>query len=212
MSSGASRSGSRRGLRWLSTLFSMALALAAVVALWLYASGRLSGIAGLLLPGSVVELRGYPDVPQLLPLSDADHAQLRQQRELVNALARRHVGTALTGGSLDDLRILQEVLDRAPPASDDTYRLQAFGVALGDVLAAQLGLSWTIYADARGQSRALKIHESEVLFPVTMISKRVEMGVPFRVEDLYRDAAETVDQVRARRGGRRAAAPPLRLD
>jgi hypothetical protein len=190
----------------------MALALAAVVALWLYASGRLSGFTGLLLPGSVVELRGYPDVPQLLPLSDTDHAQLRQQRELVNELARRHVGTALTGGSLDDLRILQEVLDRAPPASDDTYGLQAFGVALGDVLAAQLGLSWTIYADARGQSRALKIHESEVLFPVTMISKRVEMNVPFRVEDLYRDAAKTVERVRARRGGRRAVAPPLRLD
>lgn len=203
-------SGPRRRSRWPAQLLSMIVALGAVVALWLYASGRLGAFGGLpLLPDSATEVNSKPGVPQLLPLSDADRLHLDRQRALVDALARRYVGSGLTGRSLDDLRVLQEVLDRAAPAPDETYRLQAFGVALGDVLAAQLGLSWTAYRDERGRSPALKIDEGEVLFPVTMISKRIELGVPFRVEELYRDAAGTVARARARRGGLREAGPSV---
>lgn len=184
----------------------MVLALAAVAALWWYAGGGFAGFGDLpALPDSAVAVNSRPEAPRFLPLSDADRVLLSRQRALVDELARRHVGAGLTGRSLDDLRVLQETLDRAAPSPDETYRLQAFGVALGDVLAARLALSWAVYEDPLGRSRALQIDESQALFPVTMISKRVELGVPFRVEELYRDAARTVERARAGRGASQGA-------
>ncbi len=45
-----------------------------------------------------------------------------------------------------------------------------------------------------GRSRALRLRQTEVvLFPVTMISRRVEHDVPFRVEELYRKAVRTIE-------------------
>lgn len=186
----------------LRPLFSMALALAAVVFLWLYARGDLGGPGRFtLLPSSARD--GFVrSQPGFAPLTEADREQLRRQRALVDDLARRHVGLGISG-SPDDLRILQEILDRAAPAPDETYTLQALGVVLGDVLATELGLSWAVWEDELGRSRALRLDEDEAVFPVTMISKRVEGGVPFRVEELYRSAAEAVETARARiRAGR----------
>jgi hypothetical protein len=178
----------------LRTLVRLVLGLALAVAAWL-AVGRggdwLRGLPAL----SPVQLeeRGSPGKSRFLPLSAADRELLQEQRWRVDALARRHVGAGLTGRSLEDLRILQEILDRAPPAPDETRELQALGVALGDVMAAQLGLSWVVFEDELGRSRALRLGGTDVVvFPVTMISKRVERDVPFRVEELYRKALETV--------------------
>jgi hypothetical protein len=201
MANEASRSGTQRRRRRISLrpLFSMVVALAGVVGLWLYASGRLSvGGGAKLLPDSAVDANSRPGEPRIVPLRAADRDQLRRQRALVDDLARRYVGISLQGGSLEDLRVLQQILDRAPPPPDETYTLQAFGVALGDVLAKQLGLDWAIYEDELGRSRALGLGGNEAIFPVTMISKRVELGVPFTVDELYQKAVETVEQARAR--------------
>jgi hypothetical protein len=138
-------------------------------------------------------------------LSATDRDLISQQRALVNELARRHVGTQLTGDSLDDLRVLQRILDRKSLAPGQTFELQALGVALGDVMAAQLGLSWVIFQDEDGRSRALRLGETDfVVFPVTMISKRVERDVPFTIEELYRKTALELEA--SGRGGRRAGA------
>ena len=100
--------------------------------------------------------------------------------------------------------VLQQILDRAPPDPGETYTLQALGVALGDVMAAQLGLEWVSYRDELGPSRALRLGQTDlVIFPVTMISKRVELSVPFRIEELYRKTAEEIARYRRERPGRR---------
>ena len=118
---------------------------------------------------------------------------MARQRELVRELAMRHVGTPLSGGSLEDLRVLQDILDMRLFAPDQVYELQALGVALGDVIAEQLGLSWVLVEDEVGRSRALRYGESgNLLFPVTMISRRLQFEQRFTVLELYEVAEQGV--------------------
>ncbi len=134
---------------------------------------------------------------RFVPLSPADRDILRTQRGVVDELARRHVGSRLTASGLQDLRILQQLVDLEVLKPDQTFELQALGVALGDVMAAQLGLDWVAVQDELGRSRALRLGETQVVvFPVTMISKRVELDVDFTIDELYRKSRKTVEEGR----------------
>jgi hypothetical protein len=187
----------------------LGLALTAVV--YLSASGRSAGpflslIPGLGPPPIVLDDDSFiAQRKQITPLTSHDEKQLRAQRAKVDELARRHVGTTLTGGaSPDDLRILQEILDKKVLSQDQTWELQALGVALGDVMAEQLGLTWVVLEDRLGRSRVLRFRESEnLVFPVTMISKRVEGNVRFRVQELFEKTANEVDDFALNAPGRR---------
>ena len=58
-------------------------------------------------------------------------------------------------------------------------------------MVAQLGFKWVVVKDKLGRSRALRWKDTEsFIFPVTMISKRVERDVRFTVEELYAKAEE----------------------
>jgi hypothetical protein len=190
----------------------LALALALTAVVYLSASGRSAGPLLSLLPGlgpAPIVLDDDSFIAQrqrISALTSHDERLLREQRAKVDELARRHVGTPLTGGaSPDDLRILQEILDEQVLSRDQTWELQALGVALGDVMAEQLGLTWVVVEDRLGRSRALRFRESEnLVFPVTMISKRVEGNVRFRVIELYEKTSSEVDGFALRaQGGRR---------
>jgi hypothetical protein len=142
------------------------------------------------------------------PLDGVEQRRLREQRQLVQELARRHIGTPLSSGqSLEDLRVIQELLDKKLVKGDETYELQALGVALGDVIAAQLDLHWVAVEDDLGRSRALQWGEGEdLIFPITMISKRVEVDLRFSVEELYEKAEVAVKGFRMRASGSRRGA------
>ena len=178
-------------------ILTLALGLAAVVATFLYMLGVQSGRFGPLDRDAArraqVTLEAPPGRERVIgPLTESDERQLEEQRRVVNELARRHVGATLTG-SIQDLRVIQDILDRGVFERDQTFELQALGVALGDVMATQLGLDWVVLIDELGRSRALRLGETEVMiFPVTMISKRVERDVPFRVRELYQKTARTL--------------------
>jgi len=153
------------------------------------------------------------DREELAALSEDDQAELETQREIVRTLARRELGVPPKGGALEDLRILQQLVDARVLAPENEYELQALGVVLGDVMAKQLGLAWTIFEDERGRSRALRIPKTDdYFFPVTMISRRY--SAHFRpggdalersnvrygevdVEALYRDIEAQVARLRA---------------
>jgi len=135
------------------------------------------------------------------PLTEGDLRKLDRQRGLVDALARRHVGFPMTGGAVDDLRVLQELIDNRALAVDQTFELQSLGVVLGDVLAEQFDLEWVIVDDRYGRSRALQYgSRDDVFFPVTMISKRYEKNIPVDIEELYRKVESEVAKLR--RSGR----------
>ncbi len=148
--------------------------------------------------------------PTITSLGRSDREQLEHQRELVATLARRHVGSAISGGSLSDLRILQQLIDRLPrrdrrlapfnePGFHDRsqiYEAQALGVALGDVMVRNLRLEWVVFEDAYGRGRALnKPGTPDLVFPVTMISKRDEKSLPVDVKALYETVAAARSKV-----------------
>ena len=101
-------------------------------------------------------------------LTNADEIQMDFQRRVAHELVVRHLGQPMKGDELSDLGLIQRLLDGNAVDPDSTFELQALGVALGDVMAARLHLSWVIAEDDAGRSRALRYGDTDLLiFPVT---------------------------------------------
>jgi len=136
--------------------------------------------------------------PRISELSPLDHDYLAQQRQLVTDLAARHLGRGLGGDRDRDIDTLQSLLDERVVTPEQTRELQAMGVILGDLLAADLDMHWVVYEDAQGRSRALRYRDSDnYLFPITMISRRREAGSDTAVATIYRRAHDIIAGVRA---------------
>lgn len=127
---------------------------------------------------------------KLLPLSRDDLASQARQRAVVETyLSMEDLrGKYLTSsGKLGTLRAL---LQAKVFTSKQTYELQSMGVVLGDVFVQDMGFKWVIVQDALGRDPALQYKDSKVLlFPLTMISKRLERGEDVDVFDLYNGVA-----------------------
>ncbi len=126
-------------------------------------------------------------------LSFLDRQYMAQQRELLGDLAARELGRQFDGDRDNDLEILQTLLDRRLVRSDQTQELQAMGIIMGDLLASDLDMHWVVYEDKLGRSRALRYRQTdEYLFPVTMISRRREVGNETPVATIYQKAVDTI--------------------
>ena len=64
---------------------------------------------------------------------------MTQQRDLLNDMAALELGRSFSGDKDNDLQLLQLMLDRRLVRPDQTRELQAMGVIMGDLLAADLG-------------------------------------------------------------------------
>lgn len=121
----------------------------------------------------------------LRELQWVDNGFLERQRTLVDEIARGEFGSRLRGTKAD-LRVLQRILDEGLVNQTEEQKLQAMGVALGDVFANELGLEWKVYLDAEGKSRATCLKDTKhCLFPVTMVAKRARLGTTPDVQELF---------------------------
>jgi hypothetical protein len=141
-------------------------------------------------------LAGHQAIPQeaeprISQLSVIDRDFMEDQREAVDERARSALGRQIRGEKDNDLDILQLLLDRQLVKPDETVLLQGMGVVMGDLLAGELGMDWVIYEDKLGRSRALRFGLGDhFLYPVTMISRRYEVGAPVDVRAIYHKAVE----------------------
>ena len=127
------------------------------------------------------------------PLTAVDQQFMSEQRVRVEQLANR-LGRNLSGQAMRDIDTLQRLLDDGLVPSTDTLTLQAMGVVFGDLLGSDLAMSWVVYRDNAGRSRALSHRDADiVLFPMTMISRRHQNGGTRRLQSLYE---ETVADIR----------------
>lgn len=126
------------------------------------------------------------------PLTVIDRQFMDEQRSRVEALANR-LGRGLTGNVDRDLDTLQRIIDERMVPASDTLTLQAMGFVFGDLLGDRLNMHWVVYRDRKGRSRALRDRDVEVfLFPMTMISRRQEVGSDRRLRPLFdKTVAET---------------------
>jgi hypothetical protein len=116
--------------------------------------------------------------PRINDLGLNDQNFLERQREKIDRIARLQLGSQLRG-DLRDLTVLQQIIDRKLIPTTNTEDLQALGAVLGEVMRADVpSLEWKIYEDKIGRSRALCARGTqECLFPITMLSRRIEVGL-----------------------------------
>lgn len=125
-------------------------------------------------------------------LSWTDKQYMSAQLASVDELVRSEMGAQIHG-TLNDLDVLQRVVSRNLVDRNDTQTQQALGLVLGNVIANQTGMQWVTYKDDAGRSRALCVEGSEhCLFPMTMLSRRMAVGLYPDVKKIYQEAMEMV--------------------
>ena len=126
-------------------------------------------------------------------LTNVDWQFMAQQQETMQDLAMMNLGRQFNGDRKLDLELLQALLDKQLVRPDQVRELQAMGVIMGDLLAAELGMRWVLYEDNVGRSRALRYQESDtLLFPITMIARRREEGNMTSVVGIYQKASNII--------------------
>jgi hypothetical protein len=125
-----------------------------------------------------------------------DKNRMEQEVARVNELGQTKLGAPVRR-DLSDLNTLQRIVDRELVAMDDYETQQAMGVVLGNVIQADFPntFEWKIYEDELGRSRALCVRNtSDCLFPVTMLSRRMEVGTKPDVKKIYGDAIRLMEK------------------
>ncbi len=122
----------------------------------------------------------------------------RFARQLVHAcdLAQLIIGRDLTGRE-SDLDLLQRIVDSCQLEPEATYSLQALGIAFGRVfIENNVGYDWWMVEDEYGRDPAVRYAEISLLvFPMTMISKRIEDGEVVDVCDLYHCLRQRLEEL-----------------
>ncbi|WP_188151519.1 DUF3806 domain-containing protein [Teredinibacter waterburyi] len=127
--------------------------------------------------------------PTVRELNWLNKNYLMKQRNSVDALTRAHFGSQIYGNR-SDLALLQRIVDENLIEASDTSQLQALGVVLGDVLAKEnKELVWMVYEDELGPTQSICVAKTKhCLFPVTMLSRRMEVGIKPNVNKVFNDA------------------------
>jgi hypothetical protein len=134
---------------------------------------------------------------EFFPLGREDLIRLDQQRAFVLDLARRLDLSPAFSGGVADLQILQSIVDSKALKAEQTWELQCLGIVLGDVFASEHDLRWVIVEDEYGRDPALRYRNtSNLVFPLTMISKRVEDGKKVDLQAIYDGVSDLIADFR----------------
>jgi hypothetical protein len=130
------------------------------------------------------------------PLSATDISRLESQRSWVRNHYdpdARHQYDTLEG----KLRLLETILRENWIRPNETRKLQSLGIAFGDALAQQMGLIWITAEDDLGCDPALHDDGTAiVIFPLTMISKRIERGEVVDIRNLFAGICNKITELR----------------
>jgi hypothetical protein len=95
------------------------------------------------------------------------------------------------------LKLLDTILKSNWIEKDETYKLQSLGITLGDIVVQDMSFVWMEVEDEYGTDPALQLPgTSVILFPLTMISKRIETGQAVDIYELYDGLKEKVDEIK----------------
>lgn len=119
-----------------------------------------------------------------------DKSKMDKELSALSELTQTKLGAPIRS-DLSDLITMQRLIDENIVAQNDYGTQQAMGVALGNLILADFPntFEWKIYEDEIGRSRALCVKKtSECLFPITMLSRRMEVGSKPDVKKVHSDA------------------------
>ena len=141
---------------------------------------------------------GSSTVAQGQKILPPDLDRIESQVRVVSQTYERRFGEEFPSGT-KRIAALQRMLNEKVFRKDETYKLQSMGVALGQILAEAGSLQWVTVSDEYGDDPALRYRRTSVLvFPLTMISKRVERDEEVDVEYLYEHTLSIVRELEAK--------------
>ena len=132
------------------------------------------------------------------PLSADDAERIAKQRGVIE----RYLGGDAANlekykTAVGKLGLLRALLERKIFQPTQTYELQCMGIVLGDALVLHCGVEWRAVEDQYGRDPCVQIPGSTVvLFPLTMISKRVEKGEAVDVFEVFNWTAAKIKELR----------------
>ena len=133
-------------------------------------------------------------------LTVADRKRMDDQRLVIE----RHLGgDASKQGyktAAGKLALIRSVLEHNLIKRSQTYELQCLGVVLGDAMVQDMSMEWIMVEDEFGRDPAVRLPKTSIiLYPLTMISKRIERGEAVDVLELYDGTMAQVEALRRQR-------------
>ena len=133
---------------------------------------------------------------QTSELTPEDLSRLAEQRAMIEAYLADDASREKYRTAAGKLGLLRALLEAHAFEASQTWELQSMGVVLGDAFVQELGLRWVIVEDEYGRDPALAVPGKTVLlYPLTMISKRVEAGKAVDVFELFNWTAGQIDEL-----------------
>jgi len=101
-------------------------------------------------------------------------------------------------GSMDDLDRLQTIVDSAQIPINHSQELESLGIVFGKVFVnATANYDWWVMEDEYGKDVCIRYKETSLLiFPQTMLSKRIEDDDVLNVIDLFNDIRQELDRIK----------------
>lgn len=107
----------------------------------------------------------------------------------------RHLYDSVSG----KINLLETILANQWIEPTETLKLQCLGVTLGDAFVQQLGLdwvNWVMVSDEYGRDPALQLTGTSILlFPLTMISKRIEQGEKVIAGEIFNGTIQEIKNI-----------------
>lgn len=124
--------------------------------------------------------------PKVIDLNWLNQKFLDKQRARANDILAENFGGQFHGAE-SDVTLIQRILDEELIKPNEKESLQSLGVILGDLYAAKYqSLNWKVFEDEYGKSHAVCVNETkECIFPITMLSRRVELGLKPNAQKVY---------------------------
>ncbi|MGH9753143.1 MAG: DUF3806 domain-containing protein [Blastocatellia bacterium] len=136
------------------------------------------------------------DEQRISELTDEDTAAMAQQRSLIESYLGNEESRQKYGKPVGKLGLLRALLENKVFSPEQTYELQSMGVVLGDAFARELGMEWIVVENSDGRTPALRYPNTTIIiYPITMISKRIEAGKEVDVFDIFNFLAAKVDEL-----------------
>jgi len=140
-----------------------------------------------------------PPGQKIEPLSPDDTARLAKQRGVIEHYLGGDAANLQKYQTVaGKLGLLRALLERNVFQPAQTYELQCLGIVLGDALVQHCGVEWHMVEDQYGRDPCVQLPGSTVvLFPLTMISKRVEQGEPVDVFNIFNWTASQIAELKS---------------
>ncbi len=97
----------------------------------------------------------------------------------------------------EKLRLLNTIIESNWISKDETVKLQCLGITLGDCFIQKMNLKWIMVEDKYGIDPALNLEDTSIIiFPLTMISKRIEKNIEVDVYELFNETCKKIEELK----------------